>query len=89
MINWDALNKKGYEKIRAILSRVQTITDIDDRLSLEMDLSAAHIADPSIDLTTLLESSDFDLMHDVCGIQNHINRDTGELMHCFLPRCAR
>jgi hypothetical protein len=71
-----------------IIERFERITDKPaDRLSLSMDLDACHSNGCSLDLIALLFSaSDFDLVHDVCGIQRHIDRETGKLGDCFLPR---
>ena len=45
--------------------------------------------DSELDLQKLLDAPDGDFGHDVFGIRRHINRQTGELENCFLPRCAR
>ena len=58
-----------------------------DRLTLHMDLTATH-ANRQMDLDRLLAFPDFDFMHDVAGINRHIDRNTGELGDCFVPRCA-
>ena len=34
------------------------------------------------------QADDFNLMHDVTGINAHINRYSGKLERCFLPRFA-
>jgi hypothetical protein len=54
---------------------------------LEMDLCAAHLDTP-MELHRLLSSAAHDLLHDVLGIHKHLNRKTGKLEDCFLPRCA-
>ncbi|KKK55056.1 hypothetical protein LCGC14_3078450, partial [marine sediment metagenome] len=41
-----------------------------------------------LDLARFLEGPDFDFAHDVWGIRNHLNRETGQLENCFLPRYA-
>jgi hypothetical protein len=73
-----------------IIERFERITNKpSDRLSLSMDLDACHSNGCSLDLIALLEAaSDFDLVHDVGGIRMHIDRDTGKLGDCFLPRYA-
>jgi hypothetical protein len=53
-----------------------------------MDLSAAQNSAP-MRLQDLLHFADPDFAHDVWGIARHINRETGQLEDCFLPRCAR
>lgn len=59
-----------------------------DRRDLVMDLDAAHSNGCALDLKRLAEADDFNLAHDVGGIARHINRNTGRLGGCFLPRFA-
>ncbi len=54
-----------------------------------MDLSATVAQGCRLDLAGLLAASAFDFAHDLCGIRRHINRSTGFLENCFLPRFAR
>lgn len=42
-----------------------------------------------LDLERLAGFPDFDFAHDVYGIMRHMDRTTGKLGGCFLPRCAR
>lgn len=56
------------------------------RLDLTMDIEACHNNGNPLKLQELLGADDFNFIHDVIGIQQHINRETGELMDCFLPR---
>ena len=58
------------------------------RLTMHMDLDHANASEP-IDLLALLDAKDGDFAHDVFGIRKHINRETGKLEDCFLPRYAR
>ena len=57
-------------------------------LSAMMDITAAHNVIP-LDLAGLLASPDGDFGHDVFGVRRHLDRATGELGGCFLPRYAR
>ncbi len=65
---------------RAIALRLAT-----DKMGLEMDLDCVHNT-VKLRLDALLGADKFNFAHDVCGIQNTIDRDTGELKNCFLPR---
>lgn len=56
--------------------------------STVMDLEVVHDS-IGLKLDELLESDDFNLMHDISGIARHLNRDTGKLEHCFSPRFSR
>lgn len=71
------------------ISRIVERAGVDERLSLTMDLSACHANGCPLDFEKLLGFEDFSFYHDVYGIRNHINRTTGKLEHCFLPRCAK
>ena len=61
----------------------------DPRESIEifMDLSATNVHVP-LRFDDLLEADDFNFAHDIGGIARHLNRDTGQLGGCFLPRYA-
>lgn len=60
------------------------------RINMSMDLAAAcNNGNPPMNLQKLLDSSDFDFVHDLDGISNHISHETGKIGGCFLPRCAR
>ena len=60
-----------------------------DRQALVMDLTAAHANGCPMDFAKLLDAPAADFAHDVYGIARHINRTTGTLEDCFLPRCAQ
>jgi hypothetical protein len=53
-----------------------------------MDVTATHSNGCRLDLQKLHDAPDFDFAHDAFGIRQHLDRDTGKLQHCFLPRCA-
>lgn len=91
MIDWSKISKDDHETIVAIAQRFEAAYGKPEgyqRLNLIMDLEAAHIACP-IDLPGLLAADPTTFGHDVGGISRHINRETGELGGCFVPRTAR
>jgi hypothetical protein len=94
MIQFDA-TKEDAEKIAKIVNRACDLykaymgQPIGDKLSLDMDITAAHLNGCPLDLDKLLAFPDFDFSHDVFGIQRHIDRKTGTLGDCFLPRCSK
>ena len=53
-----------------------------------MDITAVHANGCRLDLDRLLAADDFNFSHDVFGIERHLNRQTGQLEDCFLPRFA-
>jgi hypothetical protein len=60
-----------------------------NRTSLLMDIEATHSNGCPLDLQKFLKSDDFTFVHDFGGIACHIDRATGKLGNCFLPRCAK
>lgn len=87
MVSFKA-SKRELDLVGMILDRVEKLCTIEDRLSLEMDLIACNANGCKLDLKGILTADNFNLMHDVRGIQRHINRETGKLENCFVPRYA-
>tara|TARA_R100001530_G_scaffold135251_2_gene112005 strand:- start:201 stop:494 length:294 start_codon:yes stop_codon:yes gene_type:complete len=56
------------------------------KLDLLMDIEAAHCNGNPLRLQELLDADDLDFAHDIIGIVRNIDRTTGELMNCFVPR---
>lgn len=54
---------------------------------LEMDLACVHLNGCPLKLQELLDSKTADFSHDIGGINNELDRETGSL-GCFLPRYA-
>lgn len=59
------------------------------RMDTIMDLSACIANGCPLKLADLLAADDFNFAHDVAGIRRHIDRTTGKLLDCFLPRFAQ
>jgi hypothetical protein len=59
-----------------------------DLRSWSMDVTAVHCNAVPLDLPKLLQAGEFDFAHDLLGIRRHLDRETGQLRECFLPRCA-
>ena len=57
----------------------------DDKTSLMMDLDLAD-KKFNLRLEELLNAKDFDFIHDITGIQKHINRQELEFNGLFVPR---
>lgn len=60
-------------------------TDADEQV-IQMDIEACHCNGCPLRLADLEQADAFNLMHDVTGINAHLNHDTGKLERCFLPR---
>lgn len=54
----------------------------------EMDITACHANGCPLKLDELLAADRFNFAHDVTGIRARIDRSTGKLTGCFLPRYA-
>lgn len=83
--------KKDCELIGKIVDRAfkeTDIGDVQDRMTTHMDLTACHANGCEIDLARMLAAPKLDFVHDLYGIRRHINRRTGKLEDCFVPRCA-
>ena len=61
----------------------------DAREWLRLDLSTCKAQGCDIDFARLLGFGPFSFSHDIQGIINTLDRDTGRLMWCFIPRSAR
>tara|TARA_B110000483_G_C18044345_1_gene483868 strand:+ start:668 stop:937 length:270 start_codon:yes stop_codon:yes gene_type:complete len=53
---------------------------------LMIDIAATHLNGEPLDLEKMAKMEYIDTQHDIIGIQSNLNRDTGELQNCFLPR---
>ena len=87
MINWSKITKEESQIIHRVAVRAIKAIPRLKVMDIEMDISAAHIK-RKLDLNKLSNFPDFDFAHDIVGISNNINRATGILENCFLPRCS-
>jgi hypothetical protein len=74
---------------RANLEGLHLHRSHDKSTQLAMDLEATHANGCPLDFAKLARFDAFNFAHDVVGIQRHLDRDTGELRDCFVPRCAK
>lgn len=86
-INWNT-SKKDTLLIFQIASRAQKILG-GDASDIAMDITACHMNGNPLRLDELLLADDFNFFHDVCGINKHIDRDNGKLIHGFMPRYSK
>jgi len=85
MVEFAEFTKDEQEIVDAIVERSVRMFIHDDSLDALMDISATHIHTP-LRLNDLLNADDFNFVHDLAGIRRHLDRTTGQLMHCFSPR---
>lgn len=81
--------KNDFNLIIEIVKRAKHELEITDTQSLSMDITAVHLNDIALDLPKLLNADLGNFGHDIFGIMRHINRRTGKLEDCFLPRCVK
>jgi hypothetical protein len=85
-IAWDATTAGERDLITQIVNRAATLYPKLDKLSAAMDIEATHVSGNPLRLADLLAADNFNFSHDVAGIINNIDRNTGKLANCFEPR---
>lgn len=73
--------------IHAIAKRAASFLNL-DLLAISMDITACHLNACPLRLVDLLAADDGNLAHDIGGIARHLDRETGDLRGCFVPRFA-
>ena len=80
---------KEFEIIFAIVQRAQRMgITVGTHVTQMMDMDNAH-KQFSLNLIDMLKADDANFAHDFIGIQRNINRLTGTVENCFVPRYAR
>lgn len=84
------------ENVNAIVGRIvpkicaAAGSDAEDlSLSTKMDLIATHANGCPMDFDRMRKADDFNILHDIVGIRDHLNRKTGQIEGMFLPRFAK
>ncbi len=88
-LHFESITKADYANMRAIADRAGKDNGLygHDRNTLLMDLVHVHAQCP-MDFQKLLAFPTLAFDHDMYGIAANINRTTGQLDNCFLPRCT-
>jgi hypothetical protein len=71
--------------IDAIVNRALVHFPDREARDIKMDVLATHLTKP-LRLNELLDSRDMDFVHDIVGIERHLNRRTFTLSDGFSPR---
>lgn len=85
-LNWK-LSKADSAHVESIMRRLESVGIKTDG-ALRMDVTACHLNGCPLDLAALAEAPLDDFFHDLAGIARHLDRSTGQLGDCFLPRYA-
>jgi hypothetical protein len=83
------LTPAEHKLVNAIVVRACSLLSDIDRLTLAMDITAVHANGCPLQLEEMLKGDTFDFVHDIDGIQRHIDRHTGQLKDFFEPRFAK
>lgn len=87
------VTKEENELISAIADRAVELYEKQgislQKLEVVMDITATHANGCPLKLEDLLVAEDFDFIHDIAGIRQHLSRATGKLDNLFLPRFAQ
>jgi hypothetical protein len=90
MINFNTVRKNDLEIESQIARRATEMAKIVGieykQMDAVMDIDACHCNGNPLKLSELLAADDFNFGHDVFGIRRNINRKTGKLENCFVPR---
>lgn len=85
----EKMSKEDSRTIEAILKRAGEVMPLGgEKGERAMDLTYVH-AVSGLDLDGMLAGRIEDIAHDVRGIATHLDRETGQLRDCFVPRYAR
>jgi len=86
----DQLNEMERHHLRTIIQRAEIYNLFYwGKLELQMDLTAVHLNGCPLNFDELAGAEGGDFIHDVSGIQRHLDRETGQLMDCWRPRYAQ
>ncbi len=92
MIDWMKISREEARQIAAIAQRAIRLAAKHgvryEFMDADMDLTACHLNGCALKLDELATAPEFDFAHDVFGIRRHIDRETGKLQDCFVPRYA-
>jgi hypothetical protein len=73
-------NPVNYPVVLKIATRAEKLFGV-AKINFVLDI---HAVKADIDWEMLLAAADFDFIHDIAGINKHLDRDTGELKN-FIP----
>jgi hypothetical protein len=80
-------SRADVEAVTAIVDRAAGEDESLDLMALSMDLYTVHNT-VGLRLMDLVGADRLNFVHDVFGIRRHLNRETGQLEDCFVPRFA-
>ncbi len=85
MINWGMNKEENKIALEIALRAIKNDPEL-NLLNTLMDIEATHLNGNPLRLKDLFEADNFNFMHDIIGIHNHIDRESGKLTRGFSPR---
>ena len=80
-----AISNAEFRVIDAIVSRALVFFPDRDERDIKMDVLAVHLS-CRLRLDHFLNADDFNFVHDIVGIERHLDRNSFTLRDCFVPR---
>lgn len=84
-----SVNHEDANQIIRIGNRVRGLDPRSVFTNIIMVLRAAQCAGANLDFDKMIDASSEDLMHDINGILDNIDHETGKLKNNFLPKLRR
>jgi len=88
-INWEATKEDAEIIHKVALRSIRDYPTQRPLLDIEMDITATHLNGNPLRLGALLNADRFNFAHDIFGIFANLNRRTGEIENCFVPRYSQ
>jgi hypothetical protein len=92
MIKWNCTREETQIAVKIAQRAVTMAKEIGveySQMTALMDIEATHSNGCPLKLQELLDADNPNFAHDVFGIRANINRKTGKLENCFLPRYSK
>ncbi len=93
MIDWGKVTDETRDAVEELLTRrggtVFHAIPPELRQDIEMDLCVVDAFNYPLDFPRMLKAEAADLMHDIHGIRANLNRKSGKLDNCFVPRLIK
>lgn len=77
-----------FELIDQIVDRAHYLFPDREENDIRMDIQAVILGGCRLRLYDLVYSENIDFIHDIVGIEKHLNRQSFQLENCFRPRYA-
>lgn len=82
------ITDRQWKLIGAIADRAAALFPDRERKDILMDVSCVHANICPLRLDDLFTANDVNFVHDIVGIERHLDRSAFELRDCFVPRFA-